>query len=133
MIGKNVLETMLVCAGLAALLGCSTQERVECSCATGILQVTSPEPVAEIATSGPACASQPICERSLDGGRCDIFEIFFTAGGTCHVAATAADGRHASFDETVTVTPGDSCCANIFRGSAAQITLAFPPADAGAP
>jgi hypothetical protein len=53
--------------------------------------------------------------------------ITFTAAGTCHIAAIAADGRQASFDETVSKVDG---CCTIYRGRDAQISL-FPAIDAG--
>ncbi len=124
---------LLACLWVVADAGCSSLgSRVECDCAIGNVQVSSPIPVVQIETSGDPCPTQPFCERPLDGGACDVFEILFTAAGTCHIVATAADGRQSTFDEKVTLGAVGGCCGAIYQGNAAQITL-FPPADASAP
>jgi len=118
---------------IIAAAGCSSiGSRVECDCAIGQVQVSSPVPVVQIETSGAACATQPFCERPLDAGACDLFDVVFTAAGTCHIVATAADGRQTTFDETVTLDAVGGCCGPIYQGNAAQVTL-FPSTDASAP
>jgi hypothetical protein len=130
---KHASIRMLTYLWVVAASGCSSiGSRVECDCATGKVQVTSPIPVVQIESSGAPCPTQPFCERPLDGGACDVFEILLTAAGTCHIVATAADGRQTAFDEKVTLGAVGGCCGPIYQGNAAQITL-FPPTDASAP
>jgi len=121
------LLRLVLCVGWLAPTGCSST-RVECDCATGNVQISSGMPVAQMVTTGAACPTQPFCGHPLNGGQCDQFEILFTAAGTCHIVATAADGRQATVDETVTLSTVSSCCGNIYRGSDAQLFL-FPPTE----
>lgn len=120
---------LVLCAGAIAPLGCSSA-RVECDCASGEVQISSGVPIAQLVASGAACPTRTTCLHPLDGGQCDQFEILYTAAGTCHIVATAADGRQSAVDETVTLSTVSSCCGNIYRGRDAQIFL-FPPIDAG--
>jgi hypothetical protein len=127
--GRFVPQAVL-CVALIAPTGC-TSRQVVCDCAGGGVQVSSAVPVTQIVTTGPACPTQPFCVLPLDGGQCEQFEIAFSAAGTCHIVATAADGRRAIYDETVTLVRTGGCCGDVYNGSAAQIALSFPPTDAG--
>ncbi len=117
---------LALCMGSIAPAGCISSH-VACDCATESFLVSSAVPMVGLAATGAACSTPPSCFRPLDGGQCDLFAITFTAAGTCHIAAIAADGRQATFDETVGKV--DSCCT-IYRGRDAQISL-FPAIDAG--
>jgi hypothetical protein len=81
-----------------------------------------------LAATGTACSAPPRCLHPVDGGRCDLFAITFTAAGTCHFTTASADGRQATFDETVSKVDG---CCTVYRGRDENISL-FPAIDAGA-
>jgi len=132
--GRALLPLSLL-GHLAAVAsaGCSSfGSRVECDCNPGTLQVRSLVPIAKLETSGAPCPYQPFCVSSLDGGACDQFDIPLSAAGTCHVVATATDGRQTTFDGTVTLQAVSSCCGPIYRGNDGPVTL-FPSVDASAP
>jgi hypothetical protein len=129
MTARWLVPQLVLYVALIAPAGC-TSRQVSCDCAFGYVQVSSAVPVTRIVTTGPACPTQPSCVFPLDGGQCEQFDIVFTAAGICHIAATAADGREATYDETVTLDAAHGCCGNIYYGNAAQISL-FPPIDAG--
>lgn len=120
------LVGLILGIGAIAPAGCSST-RVECSCAASTFQVSSGVPITGLVASGAACSALPYCFRPLAGGQCDLFVVPLTAAGNCHVAASAADGRQAQFDETVTALGG---CCNAYRSNDEQISL-FPPIDAG--
>jgi hypothetical protein len=120
---------LALCIGSITPAGCSST-RVACDCVTSDLQISSGVPVAQIVTTGAACPTYPFCLHPLGGGQCDQFDVPLTAAGTCHIDATAADGRQTTLDETVSLAAVSSCCGKIYRGSDAQVFI-FPPIDAG--
>jgi hypothetical protein len=121
-----LLLRLVLCIGSIAPAGCLSSH-VACDCVIHTFLVSSGVPMIGLAASGTACSMPPRCFRPLDGGQCDQFAITFTAAGTCHFTALAADGRQGTFDETVSKVDG---CCTIYRGPDAEISL-FPAIDGG--
>jgi hypothetical protein len=80
----------------------------------------------QLATTGEACRNPAHCDQSGDGGGCTQYDVLFTGAGSCHLTATAADGRQVSADLAVVVTSAGGCCGPRYGvGSLAPVSLTF--------
>jgi hypothetical protein len=76
------------------------------------LRVASSTPMTRLDVAGDGCGTTSSCEWAPEGN-CREFVINLVAVGTCHVTATATDGRQASTDVTVTLLK-TTCCGRIY-------------------
>jgi hypothetical protein len=74
----------------------------------------SATPMSSLEVSGGACG-EPTCEWAPPetGGGCRSYQLALLKVGTCHLSATATDGRTATRDVPITVLK-HNCCGDIY-------------------
>jgi hypothetical protein len=127
--------TLLASSFLLGALALSIVPTTACLCDCGgafnyVSVVTDASaPIAGLSITGNACGEATCVDpaQSPDGA-CLDFKVKLTQVGTCHVEATASDGRQASVDVNVQQT-GTTCCGPMYAANGPN--LQFSPPDAG--
>ena len=87
-------------------------------------------PVATLSVGGDGCGDA-VCRDTRDRRPgCRQFTVPLKQGGTCHLVATATDGRQAVTDVTVRYTK-TTCCGKMYDVGANDVDLSFATPDAG--
>ncbi|HEY4184173.1 MAG TPA: hypothetical protein VGP07_03850 [Polyangia bacterium] len=116
-------------AALALVFPGLTSGCCDCGGAFNQFGVSAHVPIAALSITGDGC-EPPTCQGGeMMSGGCTTFLIKLTAAGTCHLVATAVDGRQVSLDVPIQRT-GDNCCGPQFRTDADTSDI-FAAPDAG--
>lgn len=86
-----------------------------CDCAGDYndLWVVSSTVMSTLEVSGPGCSKSTGRDRATDAGYSQ-FHVELVGAGSCHLTATAIDGRQASADVMVSFQR-ESCCGNYYE------------------
>ena len=79
----------------------------------------------QLAATGEACPSGPVCEQHGDGGGCTQYDVALTHTGGCQLTASAADGRATSADVTVGASDRGCCGTGYDVESTTPVSLTF--------
>lgn len=102
--------------------GCSGS----CSCPNNVVYVSFPAALnVQLTATGEACTNAAYCVEEGDGGGCTAYDLYFTNAGSCHLTATAADGRQESADVTASVLYKNTCCGTAFGADLPPGALSF--------
>jgi hypothetical protein len=85
--------------------------------------------ISSLSVGGDGCGSA-VCAESAGGGGCFQFMVPLKQAGTCHLTATASDGRQATADVTVQYTK-TTCCGKQYSVGANDVDLSFAAPDGG--
>lgn len=109
-----------------------------CDCGGNLgnsVSVSSSTPMSGLDVSGDGCG-EATCSSPETSGACRQFMVTLVHAGSCHLTATATDGRQAAIDVTVTVDH-TNCCGNFYKAgsngqSTGEITFSGAGSDGGA-
>ncbi len=98
-----------------------------CNCpSSGGLNFSFPAELnVQLTATGEACRYAPSCYQIGDGGSCTEYFVSLTNTGSCHLTATAADGREISADLTAVAQDLGCCGTRYVVDSTTQVSLTF--------
>ena len=98
-----------------------------CNCpSSGYVSFSFPAELnVQLAATGEACRYAAHCDQSGDGGSCTQYDVPLTNTGSCHLTATAADGREISADLTAVAQDLGCCGTRYVVDSTTQVSLTF--------
>jgi hypothetical protein len=124
---------------LPALVAVPASGCCDCAGEYNDLWVTSSTVMSRLDVSGDGCEKTTDRDVAVDGGYRQ-FHVELVGVGTCHLTATAADGRQATTDVKVSFKR-ESCCGNYYEtdrhdytghgGDGVQITFSNASPDGG--
>jgi hypothetical protein len=128
-LAPTLFASSLLLGALAVSIVPTTACLCDCSGVFNVMGVAASDntPIAALSITGTGCG-ESTCKNETPEGWCYDFYVKLTAVGTCHVEATASDGRQTSVDVSVTQT-GTNCCGPLYESNGAL--LQFSPPDAG--
>lgn len=97
----------------------------DCSGSFNNLRVGSSTAMSKLDVSGDGCGKSS-CYDFATGGACQEFTVKLVKVGSCHLTATATDGRQASTDVTIGLLKHD-CCGDYYTTDHA-VSITFPGA-----